>query len=82
MLHILRPPATKTDEEKGQLAKLDKYQRRYLKKFCCGLCDFSIDAAGCGSHWEACPEEVRINRRAKCLENYKPRPERRLKKGK
>lgn len=28
MLHILRPPATTTGEEKEQLSSLDKYQRR------------------------------------------------------
>ncbi len=79
MIHILRPPKTTIDKEKEQLASLDKYQRRYLKKWCCGLCEISFNNAGCGSPYEACPEEIRIQRREKCLKGYKPRVKRRKK---
>ncbi len=67
--------------EKEQLASLDKHQRRYLKNFCCGACEFPFLEEGCGSRWQAdgsgCSEEVRIRRRENCLKGYKPRLNRR-----
>jgi len=72
-LHILRAPATTTADEKAQLSKLTKLQRKYLSSRCCGLCDKPLDETGCGGIYEACPEQVRIDRRERCLAEYKPR---------
>lgn len=77
MLHILRAPETTTKRESEQLEKLDKYQKRYLSKRCCGLCDHPLDQIGCGSFYEACPEQTRIDRRDNCLQKYNPRRRRR-----
>lgn len=78
LLHILRVPPTTTAQEKAQLAELDKYQRRYLSRRMCALCDHSLDQPGCGACMgPACPEEVRIERRMRCLAAYRPRPNRR-----
>jgi len=74
MTHILRLPETTTDKERAQLHGLDKYQMRYLKERGCALCHHSLDKVGCGSHWEACPEDARVSRRETALAKYKPRP--------
>jgi hypothetical protein len=74
MIHILRAPKTTTDKEKAQLESLDKYQKKYLSNRCCGACEKPLDQVGCGSFYEACPEQTRIERRSNCLEQYKPRP--------
>lgn len=76
-LHILRPPKTTTLREKLQLQALDKYQRQYLKRFACALCEHPLIQTGCGSFYEACQEQTRITRRQNCLANYQPRPNRR-----
>lgn len=72
-MHILRAPETTTSEERDQIARLDKYQKKYLAARCCALCDHGLDRVGCGSFYEACPESARIARREKCLGDYKPR---------
>ena len=71
--HILRAPETTTEAEKEQLDKLDKYQKKYLSRMCCGLCDLQLNQIGCGSFYKPCSESLRIERRAKCLKEYKPR---------
>ena len=77
MIHILRAPKTTTTAEREQLSVLDKYQKRYLSRKCCGACDHPLDQVGCGSFYEACDEQVRIDRRNNALSNYKPRVNRR-----
>ena len=77
MIHANYNPETTTEREAEQLAKLDKYQKRYLSHRRCGLCEHPLDHKGCGSHYEACPEGVRIERRRNCLRGYKPRKARR-----
>jgi len=72
-MHILQLPPTTTASERAQLARLSKNQLRYLSRRACALCDWPLDRAACGSAYEACPESIRIERRARCLEQYKPR---------
>jgi len=64
--------------EKEQLDGLDKYQRRYLKRFSCFWCGRSLSNSGCSSIVEVtCDEMSRVKRRANCLTKYKPRLNRR-----
>lgn len=78
LLCILRAPATTTEKEKEQITKLDKYQKKYLSRLCCGLCDHTLDKIGCGAVYApACEETVRIERRERALKQYKPRLNRR-----
>lgn len=72
-----RERAEKAEREREQLAGLGRYQRRYLARRVCGLCELPLDRAGCGGIYEACPEDVRIERRRRCLDEYRPRPQRR-----
>lgn len=80
-IHILRAPETTTEAEKEQLAGLDKYERRYLSRRVCGLCEWPLSEVGCGAYLpgpdceavEACEEQLRIDRRERCLKEYKPR---------
>lgn len=76
-VHILRPLATTTAREREQIAALDRYERRYLAMRECAWCDQPMDRPGCGAIYEACPEQVRINRRKRCLDEYQPRLNRR-----
>jgi hypothetical protein len=60
--------------DKEHLATLTKGEIKYLSKFGCLWCDHSLAKAGCsGMYDNPCTDEVRIARRKKCLENYKPR---------
>lgn len=72
-IHILRAPPTTTDKETAQLAALSKNEKRYLSKFCCGLCEMPLNRVCCGGIYETCDEQVRIDRRVSALEHYKPR---------
>ena len=82
-IHILRAARVPCDSEKELLAGLDKYQRKYLSRHCCGLCDKQLSQPGCGAYgvWPpedyACKEDVRIDRIKRCLSEYKPRLNRR-----
>jgi hypothetical protein len=82
LIHILKSAETTTAKEKEQLAKLDKYQKKYLSGLCCGACDHPLDRVGCGTVYNdnACDEQTRIARREKALLKYKPRLNRRKKK--
>ena len=56
------------------MASLTKNERRYLSRRVCGLCEMPIDRDNCGSiYGPPCSEEVRRDRRARCLSEYKPR---------
>ena len=83
-VHIYRAAETTTEAETEQLAALDKYQRRYLSRRSCMACEWPLDRPGCGTYGEypanPCAEDGRIDRRARCLEEYKPRGSRRGKK--
>ena len=70
---------SRRDVDEKQLSKLDKHQRRYLKRFVCWGCDLPLDRAGCGAYGGAppCHWRSRIRRRFKCLKNYRPRMSRR-----
>lgn len=76
-IHILRPPTTTTEQEREQLGNLDRYQKRYLSRRVCGLCELPLDRVGCGAVYEACSEVTRLRRRRLCLKKYRPRPQRR-----
>lgn len=77
-IHILRAPYTATAAEREQLAALDKYQRRYLSRRVCALCEHRLDHVGCGACLgPPCDEATRVFRRAQCLKQYKPRLNRR-----
>lgn len=75
-LHIYRMQPTTTEREQAQLDGLDKYQKKYLSRRVCWLCEWPLDRKGCGTYggMEACPEDARVERRDKCLAEYKPRP--------
>lgn len=74
-------PETTITEELLQLGRLDQYERRYLSSRICGLCEHPLDRVGCSSYlFPACPESVRIQRRANALKHYTPRLNRRGKK--
>jgi len=81
LIHILRAEETTTAKEKEQLATLDKHQKKYLSRRFCWGCEWPLDNAGCGAYggMSACPESSRIERRERCLAEYKPRYNRRKK---
>ena len=83
LIHISKAPDCETGKEEKQLASLDRYQKRYLKRFVCALCDHPLEMSGCGGFLEndwstgACSEKKRIDRRNDCLSKYRPRIKRR-----
>jgi hypothetical protein len=70
---MLRVPEQTTAKEREQVNALSKLEKRFLSRRCCGLCDHPLDQAGCSAIYEACPEELRMDRRTRCLKTYKPR---------
>lgn len=73
IIHILREPETPTAKEELQLSILSKNARIYLSKRGCMACEKPLNQKGCGSFYEACSEQTRIERRKNCLKKYKPR---------
>lgn len=73
-MHILTLKPTTTAKEVAQLKDLDPLKKRYLSRRVCALCEHPADVPGCGNFYEACPEDVRVERRERCLNEYKPRP--------
>lgn len=74
LIHILTAPPTTIEQETKQLDQFDKYQKKYLSRRCCGLCELPLDRIGCGAHLvPACEEKIRIKRRKQCLKEFKPR---------
>lgn len=55
---------------------LTKNQRRFLSRRVCALCDMPLDRDGCGAIFQQCSEQVRKDRRERCLATYKPRTRR------
>lgn len=59
--------------ENEQLKALTKNEKRYLSRRGCGLCEQFLDRPGCSSIYGGCTERERVDRRERCLKQYKPR---------
>lgn len=52
---------------------LSKNEKRFLKNYVCGWCEHGLDNNLCYDSNSLCSDEKIIERRKKCLKNYKPR---------
>jgi len=59
--------------EKEQLKRLTRNEKKFLSRRVCALCEHPLDREGCSAIYGHCSEETRLRRREKCLATYKPR---------
>lgn len=52
---------------------MTKNAKRFLRRHVCGWCDQNLDKDDCLALFEKCSAATRAKRRAKCLQDYKPR---------
>lgn len=61
------------EKEKAQLDSLSKNEKAYLSRRECALCNQKLNLRFCGDFYGQCSALIRIEKRIKCLKEYKPR---------